>query len=103
MIQFNKGEGSGFVGLILLGLILSPIFKYVPAWLVRQTFGTGGGIFYNMGFRQETLQSMRDFFGTFHAATWMGAIELGMVASLLVTLVLAVWLRIRSFRESIRR
>lgn len=102
MIQFNKGEGSGFVGLILWGIILSPIFKYVPAWLMEQTFRTGGGIFYKMGFRQETLQSMREFFGTFHAATWMDAIGLGMVATLVLTLVFVVWIRIRSFRESIR-
>lgn len=102
MIQLNRGEGAGFIGLILLGLILSCVFKVLPGWLISQTYDIGGGIFYKMGFSTQTLISMAQFFETFYAHNWKSAMELGFVSALVITLLFAIWTRIRSFRESIR-
>lgn len=99
MIHLNRGEGAGFVGIILFGVILSPLFKFVPFWLAKQTSSTGGGIFHKMGIPDQALHDMWIFFLKIGAETWMEAMAAGVIASLVIAALFAIWTRIRSFRE----
>lgn len=95
MITFKKGEGAGFVGILLFGVILSPFFKFVPFWLAKQTSSTGGGLLTKLWFSDQTLYDMWIFFQKFGAETWMEAMAAGVVTSIALTALLAVWLRVR--------